>query len=141
MLVLGVLLFLISFLSWYRVRYNIPVKGIPPRIVSFNAWRSGFFAWASVLAGMATAAFAGARIGGRQFKMRITSAAVYLLSGVVIFFMTGMRFLIKPAGLSGLPISAQFVEVGRAFGLYLAFVIAVGMLVTGFRAYQSERGR
>jgi hypothetical protein len=136
MLVLGALFFLVSFLTWYRVRY---IKANPPRVDSYNAWRSGFFAWASVLIAIATATFAGARIAGVQLKMRITASAVWMLSGVTIFFLTALRFLVKPAGLSALGNSPEFVKVSRAFGLFVALLIAIGMLVTGFRAYQAGR--
>jgi hypothetical protein len=138
MLVLGALLVLVSFLSWFRLRYNIPIKGVPPRVVGYNGWRSGFLAWASVLVGMASAVFAGMRISGTQLKIRASAGAVYLLAGLAAFLMIALRFLMKPS----LPILiSQLVKITRGFGLYIALVITLAMLVTGFRAYQAERRR
>lgn len=136
MLVLGVLFVLISFLTWYRVRF---LAAKPPIVRSHVAWRSGFFAWAATMISLGTAMFAGMRIAGAEMKkMRITAAAVYLLAGVTVFFLTALRILIKP-NLSGLGNSPGIASITRGFGLYLAILVAAGMAVTGFRASQDER--
>lgn len=135
MLVLGVLFVIISFLAWYRVRF---LTAKPPIVRSHVAWRSGFFAWGAALISLGIAAFAGMRIAGTEIRMRITAPALYLLAGVTVFFLTALRFLIKP-NLSGLGNSPDFARITRGFGLYLALVVAAAMAAAGFRAYQEER--
>lgn len=136
MLVLGALLVLTSFIAWYRVGFIIP--GVRENVVTYNGWRTGFFGWASVLIATAAATFAGMRMAGMQMKMRTTVGSLYLLTGVLVFLFITLRFLVKP----GLPIVlSQFVKVTRGFGMYVALALAIGMLVTGLRAFQAERRR
>lgn len=146
MLLLGGLMLIASFLSWYRVKLTIP--GLAKNSAGANAWDLGFLlGWLPVLLALVAAMFAGMRMFGPQvkvgpYKVEITPGSLYLICGVGAFVLTVLRFLVRPGGVSNYEIlSGGAIRVSRGLGLYLAIIITLGMLVVGLRAYQAEQRR
>lgn len=132
----GLVLFIASFLPWFTVSLT-GAPGLDGLSEDANGWDVGFM-WAGLpaLLGLAAAGIVLAtRLGSATMPdLPVTWGQAFLGAGAVSAVLVVLKLLVGEDG-------NAFVDVDRAWGLFLAAVAAVGFAVGGFLRFQEEQGR
>ncbi|MDQ3725770.1 MAG: hypothetical protein M3335_07785 [Actinomycetota bacterium] len=128
----GVLLFIFTFLDWFEI--DVP-QGVFPD-TGINAWDAlDLIPIVLMLAVIAAVALAVIRLTDALFEPPISLSAVVAVLGGLSVLLILFR-IVNPPGESG--VATVGVDVGPAFGIFLALVAAAGVAYGGYRAMQEE---
>lgn len=120
----GIVLFIASFLPWFKVS----AFGFT---ATANGWDVGFI-WAGLpaLLGLLSAGIVLAtKLGTVEMpKMQVTSGQMMLAAGAISAFFVVLKLLIGEDG-----------PIDRSYGLFLATIASLGLLYGGFLAFKEER--
>jgi len=128
----GVLLFVFTFLDWFKV-------DLPPGVFSdggANAWDAlSLIPIVLLLAIVAAVAVAVVRLTDALFEPPISmNAVVAVLGGLSVLLI--LYRIVNPPGEDG--VAATGVDVGPALGIFLGLIAAAGIAYGGYRAMQEE---
>jgi hypothetical protein len=127
----GLVLIISPFLDWY----TISAKGSPIS-VSVSGWDAlSWVPWIVTLAGLVAIALAIMRATGANLPQLPASPGFIVLAlGALSTILVLFRLLVTPdAGAS-----SSFVDVGRAFGLFIALLAAAGVTFGGWALWNEE---
>ena len=129
----GLVLIISPFLEWY----NISAKN---SIVDFSVGGSGWDAlswvpWLITLIGLVAIALAVTKATGTRLpNLPATPGFILLVLGGAAIVFTLFRLLVVPdAGAS-----SSLVDVGRSYGIFIAFLAAIGVTVGGWLTWNEE---
>ncbi len=119
----GIVLFIASFLPWFKVSaFGFTAEA--------SGWDVGFF-WAGIpaLLGLLSAGVVlGTKLGSMEMpRMQVSSGQAMLIAGAVAAGIVVLKLLIGEDHLD------------RAWGLFLATIAALGLLGGGYMAFQEEK--
>ena len=125
----GIVLFIASFLTWFKA----DVKGLGAlgfsASASANAWDVGFLGWFPVLLGLALVGLVAVRNFAPQVKLPdlpLPWGQVEFIVGVVAALLLVLKFLIGEDDGGGV------VDISRGFGLFIAVLAGIGLAVGGY---------
>jgi len=125
----GIVLFISSFLTWFKAE----VKGLGAlgfsASASANGWDVGFLGWFPVLLGIAMVAFVAVRAFAPQVKipdLPLPWGQVLFITGCVAAALVILKFLIGEDDGGGV------VDISRGIGLFLAVLASIGLAVGGY---------
>ena len=126
----GLLLIISLFLNWYKVSAEGALIDIS---VSASGWDAlGFIDILLFLIGVAAIAFAVMRAMGMGDRLPVPSGMALLVLGALATLLVIFRILVIPDG------DVDGVDVGRAFGIFVALVAALATLVGGWLSWNEE---
>jgi hypothetical protein len=129
----GLLLFIASFLTWFKVS----ISGFSS---SGNGWDVGFF-WGGIpaLLGLLSAGIVlGTKLGTLKMpELPVSTGQAMLIAGGVAAVIVVLKLLIGIDTPSGF--GAVGGDVSRGIGIYLATLASLGLAGGGFMAYQEEQ--
>lgn len=120
----GIVLFLVSFLSWFKVDFG------PFGDASWNAWDAGFLAWFPVLIGMVMVAIVAIRVFAPQVKLPdlpLPWGQALFIAGAVAAVLVLLKLLL-----------GEDEPIERAFGLYIGTLAALGLAAGGYVKWKME---
>src|SRR4051794_40490286 len=132
----GIVLILSLFLEWY----NVSGKGLAASAGSqgFSGWESlGFIDILLFLIGVVAVALAAAKAGNalpRQLPAS-TGFITLVLGGIASLL---VLFRILSTGDFGHPEASAFIDISRSFGIFIAFLAALGVTVGGWLTWNEE---
>lgn len=125
----GIVLFVASFLTWFKAE----VKGFSglgfSASASANAWDVGFLGWFPVLLGLAMVAFVAVRVFAPHVKipdLPLPWGQVQFIVGCVAAALLVLKLLIGEDDGGGV------VSISRGFGMFLAVLAGIGLAVGGY---------
>lgn len=132
----GLVLFIASFLDWFTVEVKESEFLGGGSLGAGNGWDVGFF-WAGipVLLGLAMIAIVALHVFSPETKLPdlpIGWGQALFIGGAVAAAIVLLKLLIGEDGNS-------FVEVNRAFGLFLSSLAAIGLAVGGYLKWQEDK--
>lgn len=120
----GIVLFIASFLPWFKVE----AFGFS---ATANGWDVGFI-WAGLpaLIGLLAAGIVLAtKLGTMEMpRMQVSTGQAMLIAGAIAAFFVVLKLLMGEDG-----------PVDRAWGLFVATIAALGLLAGGYLAFQEEK--
>jgi hypothetical protein len=128
----GLVLIISPFLEWY----NVSAKS---SLVDFSVGGSGWdilswVPWLITLIGLVAIGLAVAKAAGALPNLPSSPGFIILVLGGAAVVFTLFRLLVVPdAG-----VSSSVVDVGRSFGIFIAFLAAVGVAVGGWLTWNEE---
>ena len=129
----GIVLFIASFLTWFKVTVDI---GVAKASASGNGWDVGFF-WGGIpaLLGLLSAGIVlGTKLGTLKMpELPVSTGQSMLIAGGVAAVIVVLKLLI---GVDDHGIG----DVTRGIGIYLATLASLGLAYGGFMAYKEEQG-
>lgn len=134
MLVTTSVLYLVAtFLPWYEATLG-------PLTISEGAWNAGGLGLIAALCGLASASVALSVALGiwRVGQQTVTLLEIVLAPATLLF--TFLRLVIDPPGASLAQFTMGAVKIGRGFGLWAAFVLAIAMTVAAVAKYRRAAG-
>src|SRR4051794_22584429 len=132
----GIVLILSLFLEWY----NVSGKGLAASAGSqgFSGWESlGFIDILLFLIGVVAVALAAAKAGNalpRQLPAS-TGFITLVLGGIASLL---VLFRILSTGDFGHPEASAFIDISRSFGIFVAFLAALGVTLGGWLTWNEE---
>jgi hypothetical protein len=126
----GLLLIISLFLNWYKVSAEGALIDIS---VSASGWDAlGFIDILLFLIGATAIALAALRAFGMAGRIPVPAGLALLALGALATLLVIFRILVIPDG------DVDGVDVGRAFGIFVALVAALATLVGGWLSWNDE---
>jgi hypothetical protein len=129
--VAGLVLIISPFLEWY----NVSAKN---SAIDFSIGGSGWdvlswVPWLITLIGLVAIGLAVAKAAGALPNLPASSGFIILVLGGAAVVFTLFRLLVVPDGGAG-----DIVDVGRSFGIFIAFLAALGVALGGWLSWNEE---
>ena len=137
----GAVLFISLFLEWYSFSAKGGVSAFnTDRSVGYNGWQSlGFIDLLLFLVAIVAIAVAVLRALNRMPAQLPASPGLIVLGVGGLAVLLVLFRLLSPAGVPGLPGAADdFVDSSRSFGVFIAFLAAIGVAVGGWLTWNEE---